>query len=111
MAKFLTIGYGDQRGYDDTADAVKAAAHAHDSRLATRGALIGVAGSPVQVRNHDDAGVQTQAGAFLRSALPVAGFALVEAADLDEAVGLVAQTPCAVAHGVVEIWPLLSFPE
>lgn len=69
MAKFLTIGYGDQRGYNATADAVKAAAHAHDSKLAARGALMGIAGAPVQVRNHDDAGIQTQAGAFLRSDL------------------------------------------
>ncbi len=66
----------------------------------------GIAGAPVQVRNHDDAGVVTASGAFLRSALPVAGFALIEAADLEEAVRIVAQTPCAVAQGVVEVWPL-----
>jgi hypothetical protein len=36
----------------------------------------------------------------------VAGFAVIEAADLDEAIALVSQTPCAVAHGVVEVWPL-----
>jgi hypothetical protein len=28
--------------------------------------LIGVAGDPVQVRNHDDAGVCTATGAFMR---------------------------------------------
>jgi hypothetical protein len=27
-------------------------------------------------------------------------------ADMDEAVKLVSGTPCAVAHGVVEVWPL-----
>ena len=67
---------------------------------------MGVAGSPVQVRNHDATGVQTKAGAFLRSALPVAGFALIEAAGIDEAVEIASRTPCAVAHGVVEGWPL-----
>jgi hypothetical protein len=45
-------------------------------------------------------------GSFMRSDLPVAGFAVIEAADLDEAVRLVSGTPCAVAHGVVEVWPL-----
>jgi len=68
--------------------------------------LMGVAGSPVQVRNHDARGVEMTAGAFMRSDLPVAGFTVIEAADMDEAVKLVSGTPCAVAHGIVEVWPL-----
>jgi hypothetical protein len=48
----------------------------------------------------------SQAGPFLSSPLPVAGFAVVEAASLSEAVELVSKTPCAVAQGVVEVWPL-----
>jgi hypothetical protein len=108
MPRFVTIGYGDRAGYDETAAPVRDAAHAHDARLQARGALIGIAGQPVQVRNHDDAGVETTAGAFMKSGLPVAGFAVIEAADLDEAVALASATPCAVAHGVVEVWPLQS---
>jgi hypothetical protein len=27
-------------------------------------------------------------------------------ADLEEAVKMVSETPCAVTHGVVEVWPL-----
>ena len=69
-------------------------------------ALIGIARTPTQVRNHGDRGVQTTRGAFLRSDLPIAGFAVIEARDLDEAVALVAKAPCAVADGVVEVWPL-----
>ncbi len=69
-AKFLTIG---------------------NSTLATRGALIGMAGAPIQVRDHDDAGVHTQAGAFLHSDLSIAGFTVIEGADMDEAVKLTAQ--------------------
>lgn len=42
----------------------------------------------------------------MSSPLPLAGFAIIEAADLTEAINMVAQTPCAVAHGVVEVWPL-----
>jgi hypothetical protein len=106
MPKFVTIGYGDQEGYDRTDPAVRDAAHAHDVALSQRGGPMGRAGAPVQVRNHDGAGVATESGPFLRSALPLAGFAVIEAASLDEAVALVAQTPCAVAQGVVEVWPL-----
>ena len=106
MPRFVTIGYGDQAGYDATSEAVRAAAHAHDDRLRAQGVEMGVAGAAVQVRNHDDTGVTTQGGPFLSSALQVAGFALIEAASIEEAVEMVSRTPCAVAHGVVEVWPL-----
>jgi len=106
MPRFVTIGYGDRAGYDRTATPVRDAAHSHDARLQAQGALIGIAGPPLQVRNHDDAGVETTAGPFMKSGLPVAGFAVIDAADLDEAVALASATPCAVAHGVVEVWPL-----
>ncbi len=110
MAKFLTIGYGDAAGYERTDPSVREAAHEHDARLRAGGALIGVAGTPVQVRNHDHRDLQEATGPFMRSALPVAGFAVIEADDLQEAVKLVAETPCAVAQGVVEVWPLQPMP-
>lgn len=110
MAKFITIGYGDEDGYQRTAESVRNAAHAQDARLRASGALIGVAGTPVQVRNHDDAGVQLTDGPFLRSGLPIAGFAVIEARDLQEAIALVSKSPCAVAQGVVEVWPLEAMP-
>jgi hypothetical protein len=106
VAKFVTVGYGDQGGYEKTDQAVRDAAHAHDARLRKDGVDMGMAGPPVQVRNHDAAGVSTQDGPFMSSALPVAGFAIIEAATLDDAIAIVSRTPCAVAHGVVEVWPL-----
>ena len=71
---------------------------------------MGVAGAPVQVRNHDADGMRTERGPFMRSDLPVAGFAVIEAADVEEAALLVSGAPCAVAQGVVEVWPLESAP-
>lgn len=106
MPKFVTIGYGDQAGYDRTPPAIRNAAHAHDATLRKDGVLMGIAGKPVQVRNSAAAGVETVEGPFMTSSLPVAGFAIIEAADLAEAIEMVSRTPCAVAHGVVEVWPL-----
>jgi hypothetical protein len=106
MSKFVTIGYGDRQGYDRTDAAIRDAAHAQDARLKASGTVMGIAGSPVQVRNPDARKVGIQKGPFMTSALPVAGFAIIEAADLEEAVTIVSRTPCAVAHGVVEVWPL-----
>ena len=106
MPKFITIGYGGRDGYDRTDVAVRDAAHTHDARLRAEGTLMGVAGAPVQVRNTDMKNIETKAGAFMSSPLPLAGFAVIEAASLADAVKLVSQTPCAVAYGVVEVWPL-----
>jgi hypothetical protein len=106
VPKFVTIGYGDQAGYDRTPAAIRDAAHAQDAKLQQAGALMGIAGTPVQVRNPDAAGVETTKGPFMRASLPVAGFAIIEAASLSEAIEMVSRVPCAVAHGVVEVWPL-----
>ncbi|REF99405.1 hypothetical protein DFJ67_5441 [Asanoa ferruginea] len=106
MARFVTIGYGDQAGYDRTDASVRDAAHAHDARMREQGVEMGIAGTPVQVRNHDGAKVTTDDGAFMKAALPVAGFSIIEAATLADAVEIASRTPCAVAQGVVEVWPL-----
>ena len=106
MPKFITIGYGDRKGYDRTPEPLREAAHAHDKVLRDRGALMGVAGAPMQVRNHQDQNVQTEEGPYMTSQLPVAGFAVIEASTIDEAIRMVSQSPCAVANGVVEVWPL-----
>ena len=108
MPRFVTIGYGDQAGYDRTATDIRDAAHARDDQLRKSGALMGIAGKPVQIRNPDAKGVQIEGAAFMSSSLPIAGFAIIEAADIAEAIALVSQSPCAVAHGVVEVWPLLE---
>ncbi len=106
MPKFIAIGYGDQAGYDRTPPALRDAAHAHDAALQRAGVLMGVAGNPVQVRNTEAAGVATTNAPYMTSPLPLAGFSIIEAADLAAAIDIVSRTPCAVAHGVVEVWPL-----
>ena len=110
MPRFITIGYGDEAGYAATDEAVRSAAHDHDARLRAGGAIVGIAGDPVLLRNPDDSGAHVEPGPFLRADLPIAGFALIEAASLEAAVAMVSGTPCAVARGVVEVWPLLDEP-
>jgi hypothetical protein len=106
MPLFVTIGYGDEEGYERTDPVLREQAHAHDEHLRALGAHVGIADTPVQVRNHDAREVRTTSGPFMRASLPVAGFGIIEAASLAEAVELVAGTPGAVARGVVEVWPL-----
>ncbi|WP_291791344.1 hypothetical protein [Brevibacterium sp.] len=106
MSMFLAISYGDEAGYESTPIQVRRHAHAHDERLRERGVRMSRAGEPIQVRNTELKEIRQEPGAYLRSALPVAGFSLLEADSLEEAAALLAESPCAVAHGVVEVWPL-----
>jgi hypothetical protein len=101
--KLVTTGYGDRDGYDRTDPALRDAAHAHDAALRAREVEMGVAGTPVQVRNTE--APRNGQRAVHELVPPVAGFAIIEARGLAEAVELVSKTPCAVAHGVVEVWP------
>jgi len=111
MPQFITIGYGDRAGYDRTEKVVRDAAHAADGERVRRGDVMGIAGNPVQVRNHNGAKVDVTEGAYLSAELPIAGFALIEARDLSAAIEIAAHSPCAVAYGVVEVWPLNPTPE
>jgi hypothetical protein len=106
MPKFVTIGYGDQDGYNRTAKPIRDAAHKSDEKLVSMGVVMGIAGQAVQVRNPEARGVEVSEGAYLRSDMPIAGFAIIDAANIKEAIELVSKSPCAVAHGVVEVWPL-----
>jgi hypothetical protein len=106
MPKYITIQYGDRAGYDRTPQDIRQAAHEHDAMLKRRGVVMGIAGTAVQVRNPDGGGVRTETGPYLSSELPIAGFSMMEARDIDEAVALASKSPCAVAHGVIEVWPL-----
>lgn len=54
--------------------------------------------------------MDTLDGPFMSSSLPIAGFAIIEATDLADAIKKVSLVPCAVAHGVVEVWPLNETP-
>lgn len=108
MPRFITESDGDREGYDRTPGSGLDAAQAQDARLQAGGALMGIAGTPVQVRNHEAKGVSTQSGVYMTAPLRVAGFAVIEAPNLEGAIGMIAQAPCAVAYGMVEVWPLLE---
>ena len=110
MPKFVTIGCGDQPGYDRTPKAIRDAAHEHDAKQRKAGTLMGIAGTSIQVRNPEFARVVSSTGPYMTSHLPVAGFSIFEAGSLAEAIELASKSPCAVAHGVVEVWPLQDPP-
>ena len=105
--KFLCLAYGKEEDWVVLSDEQQAKVLAQDDVLRQRGAVIGVLGDPTVVRAWDGPVVRT-ADPYAFSDAPLVGFSLIDADDLDEAVALVAGTPCAVARGAVEVRPLID---
>ncbi len=106
--KFLCLAYGDEKDWKALAKSEQDALLAQDEVLRKRGDVVAAVGQmATTVRAWDGIPITTD-GAFVQTHLPLAGFGIIEAADLDEAVRLVAQTPCARAKGVVELRPIAA---
>jgi len=103
--KFLCLAYGDEGKWNALPMSTQEALRAQDDVLRSRGDLVAEVQAPTTVRF---AGGHAQAvdGAFGQAPLPLAGFYVIEARDMDEAIGLLSQTPCAHA-GAYEIRPLV----
>jgi len=105
--RFLCLAYGNERDWLALSEDRRAELIAGDDVLRRRGALVAVLGDPTVVRAWDGA-PETSAEAFAPGDAPLVGFSLIDADDVDEAVRLVAATPCAVAGGAIEIRPLVD---
>jgi hypothetical protein len=105
--KFLCLAYGAEKDWEALSKDKQAELLAQDDRLRARGDLTFALAPPTLVRAWDGTPLTTP-GPFSRAELPLAGFGLIEARDLEEAIALVAKTPCAVAQGVIEVWPVRS---
>jgi hypothetical protein len=103
--RFLCLAYGAEKDWLDLSQGEQDELLAQDEVLRRRGDLVAVLESPVTLRAWDGTPVTTE-GALPGKELPLAGFSLIEARDLDEAVALTKDTPCARAKGAVELWPL-----
>lgn len=103
--KFLCLAYGDEEGWNALSEAERQECLAHDKAIRERGNLMAaVQTSVTSVRNRNgklDVVDEPRAS----PPLPLAGFSVIEAGDLDEVIELVANTPCARANGFIEIRP------
>lgn len=103
--KYLVLAYGAEEDWLALSPTEQQALLAQDDVLLARGDLVAALGHPTTVRAAGGE-IVTSGGAFARAALPMVGFGLIEADDLDHAVRLVEGTPCARAKGAVELWPI-----
>ena len=105
--KFLCLGYGSEEDWNALSKGEQDKLLAQDEVLRGQGAIVAPLQEATTVRAPKGQ-VITQDGPFVESSLPLAGFALIDARDLNEAIALVSKTPCANAGGAVEVWPVLN---
>ncbi len=106
--KYLVLAYGDEKDWKVLSKREQDALLAQDEVMRKRGDIVAaVQPTATMVRAWDGIPATTD-GTFAISDLPLAGFGIIEAANLEEAVRLVAQTPCARAKGVVELRPIAA---
>jgi hypothetical protein len=107
LVKFLCLAYGAERDWKALNEKEQNELLAQDDVIREQGALMAaVEPTATTVRAWAGKAVAVE-GSFARLDAPLAGFSVIEAADLDEVIRLVANTPCARAKGAIEIRPIM----
>jgi hypothetical protein len=106
--KYLCLAYGDEKDWNALTKSEQDDLLAQDEVIRERGALMAAVKTAVKTVRAWDGTPEVTDGAFADSGVPLAGFSVIEAADLNEVINLVAKTPCARAKGAIEIRPILA---
>jgi len=101
--KFLVLAYGTEEHWNALPESEQNVLLAQDEVLRKRGDVVAAVQVAVTTVRAWDGTPTTTDSAFAASSAPLAGFGIIDATNLDEAIGLVAQTPCARAKGAVEV--------
>jgi hypothetical protein len=103
--KFLCLAYGDEAGWNSLSEKEKREALAQDAVIRSRGNLMSAVQRTVTAVRNWDQNLEVNNEPFARNELPLAGFSVIEAKNVEEVINLVSNTPCARARGVIEIRP------
>lgn len=106
--KYLCLAYGAEADWKVLTDEEQDELLAQDEVIREKGALMAAVETTVVTVRAWDGKPTTTTAAFADSKVPLAGFSIIEAADLDEVIRLVADTPCARAKGAIEIRPIIE---
>lgn len=105
--KYLCLAYGAEKDWNVLTKTEQDALLAQDTILRKRGALMAAVEQTVTtVRAWNGKPTVTNDGVSELPA-PLAGFSVIEAANIDEVIRLVSSTPCARANGFIEIRPIM----
>jgi len=106
--KYLCLAYGDEAGWKDLSKREQDAVLAQDQVLRKRGDLVRAVETSVTTVRAWDGTPSVVSVPFADSRVPLAGFGIIEADNLEEAIQLVTNTPCARAKGAIELRPILD---
>jgi hypothetical protein len=106
--KYLCLAYGLERDWLRLTMAEQESLLAEDDLLRERGDLVAtLGGTATTVRAWAGEPLAIE-GPLSVTPLPLVGFSVIEAANLEEAIRLVQGTPCARARGAIELRPILT---
>jgi hypothetical protein len=106
--KFLCLAYGSEKDWNALTRQEQEEVLAQDEELRKRGVLMAAVENAATTVRAWDGTPKTAEGPFAASAVPLAGFSIVEAESVAEVARLVAGTPCARAKGAIEIRPITA---
>lgn len=106
--KYLCLAYGDGKDWKKLSKTEQEALLAQDEVLRQRGDIVVAVQEPVTTLRAWDGKPTTTKGAYAHSPAPLAGCGIIEAENLEEAIRLLKDTPCARAKGAVELHPIHS---
>jgi hypothetical protein len=105
--KLLCLAYGAEEDWKALSKEEQAELLAHDEVLRKRGALMAAVEPAVTTVRAWDGTSTVTTEPFGRLGAPLAGFSIIDADSVEEAVRLVSQTPCARAKGAIEVRPIM----
>lgn len=103
--KYLCLAYGDEKDWGVLSKSEQDELLAQDEVLRKRGDFV-AAVRPATTVQAPNGKVVTMDGPFANAKVPLAGFSIIDARDLNEVIELVSKTPCARAGGAIEVWPI-----
>ncbi len=103
--KYLCLAYGDEKDWKVLSKSEQDEFLAQDEVLIKRGDFVAAVRTATTVQAPNGK-VVTRDGPFAETKVPLAGFSLIDARDLNEVIELVSKTPCARAGGAIEVWPI-----
>lgn len=106
--KFLCLAYGNEQAWLALSNEDQQKFLAYDDVLRQRGDVVTAVKPEVVTVTAWDGAPRTSNKTFSELRLPLAGFSIIDAQNIEEVVRLVANTPCARAGGAIEIRPFLQ---
>lgn len=107
--KFLCLAYGDEAGWNSLSENEKKEVLAQDEIVRNRGNYMTAVKPEVTTVKNWDKNLEKTNSSNAQDRMPLAGFSIIEADNVDEVIKLVSNTPCARAKGYIEVRPFWDF--